>query len=603
MPPRYSYWTIIAGGLPTAFRAAERDELMPTFTRLREKHPDAEMKWFARGKLWESPDAARDDTEKRRGGFAREGTRPPRRGTPRGPAASAARGTAARDADSTRRGDTPERGRHRDMPGGPPRNRDWRPGGEHRDPRQKYKDAKKAKNLDRRREKFARKQGDGDRFRTPSAPAPDAARRDWNRPRDGAPPPPKRFEQDHRAGGKRAWDKPRESGFSPRPDNRPRGDSRAREHDGRDRPRRDDRPPFDGSRSAPPRPEWRNKPPRLPVADKPDWNRQREGRSDAPKRSSTTAGVDLPRRSDSSTTAAGLPRRRGPSTTAEAGLPRRSGSNTTTAEAGLPRRSGPSTTAEAGSVRRIVHGRTGLARSPTATRSVRAAAMSTGLAMSTAPATNATARRGRLVPTIALRPTEIARARSVRTGETRPDRPPSRNASGIARATADLSRQSASGIGRAAADLPRQSAMGSPARGGPAPPKRDWDRPRTAGLPRPSASGIARAAAGLPRPSASGIARATAGDRFSALDSIETRAPKSPLRRRSREARIVSRSRVSRRSPGHPRGRASRWSLRPGRRSGGALSAPVPRAASSSRNAGRDYAPGFVPPAAGPVRG
>ncbi len=49
MPPRYSYWTIIAGGLPTAFRAAEREELMPTFTRLREKHPDAEMRWFARG--------------------------------------------------------------------------------------------------------------------------------------------------------------------------------------------------------------------------------------------------------------------------------------------------------------------------------------------------------------------------------------------------------------------------------------------------------------------------------------------------------------------------------------------------------------------------
>src|SRR5687767_15468260 len=60
-----SYWTIIAGGLPTAFRAYERDELMPTFTRLREKQPDAELKWFARGKLWESPDAARADTEKR----------------------------------------------------------------------------------------------------------------------------------------------------------------------------------------------------------------------------------------------------------------------------------------------------------------------------------------------------------------------------------------------------------------------------------------------------------------------------------------------------------------------------------------------------------
>ena len=69
MPPRYAYWTIIAGGLPTAFRAAEREELLPTFQRIREKHPDAQMKWFARGKLWESPEAARvrhDDSRGRR---------------------------------------------------------------------------------------------------------------------------------------------------------------------------------------------------------------------------------------------------------------------------------------------------------------------------------------------------------------------------------------------------------------------------------------------------------------------------------------------------------------------------------------------------------
>ena len=48
MPPRYSYWTILAGGLPTAFRAAEREDLLPTFNRIRDKHPDAEMQWFAR---------------------------------------------------------------------------------------------------------------------------------------------------------------------------------------------------------------------------------------------------------------------------------------------------------------------------------------------------------------------------------------------------------------------------------------------------------------------------------------------------------------------------------------------------------------------------
>ena len=59
MPPRFAYWTILVGGLPTAFRAAEREELLPTFKRLQEKNPDAVMRWFTRGKLWDSPEAAR----------------------------------------------------------------------------------------------------------------------------------------------------------------------------------------------------------------------------------------------------------------------------------------------------------------------------------------------------------------------------------------------------------------------------------------------------------------------------------------------------------------------------------------------------------------
>src|SRR5687768_11194863 len=237
MPPRYSYWTIIAGGLPTAFRAYERDELMPTFTRLREKQPDAELKWFARGKLWESPDAARADTEKRRGGFAREESRPSR----------APRGEGSRDGARAQSPVTPDRARHRDRPGGPPRNREWRPGGEHRDPRQKYKDAKKAKNLDRRREKFARKQAAGDRFRAPGAPpdaAPGPSKRFRPEHREGGPAAPKRFKPEHREGGKRDEFRARE------------------ERDGRDRPpRRDEvRRSFDADRTGSPRPDWRNKP-------------------------------------------------------------------------------------------------------------------------------------------------------------------------------------------------------------------------------------------------------------------------------------------------------------------------------------------------------
>src|SRR5688500_1756200 len=113
MPPRYVYWTILVGGLPTAFRAAEREELLPTFKRLQEKNPDAVMRWFSRGQLWDSPEAAR---------------------------------AALADA---RRDDRP------------PRGRDWRPGGQHRDPRQKFIDAKKARNIGLRKQRFERRQNDG----------------------------------------------------------------------------------------------------------------------------------------------------------------------------------------------------------------------------------------------------------------------------------------------------------------------------------------------------------------------------------------------------------------------------------------------------------
>jgi hypothetical protein len=125
MPPRFAYWTIVAGGLPTAFRAAERDELLPTFKRIQEKHADAEMKYFARGRLWESPEQARQEAEARRAAFRR-----------------------------------PE-----------PRGRDWRPGGEHHDPRQKFKDAKKERNLDWRKTRFERRQRRDD-----AAGRPDSAR-------------------------------------------------------------------------------------------------------------------------------------------------------------------------------------------------------------------------------------------------------------------------------------------------------------------------------------------------------------------------------------------------------------------------------------------
>jgi hypothetical protein len=105
MPPRYTYWTILAGGLPTSFRAAAPEDLLPTLRRLKERHPDAEMKWFARGKLWSSPEAQREASQ----------------------------------------------------PTSTPRGRDWRPGGEHKDPREKFKVAKQVRNLVRRGQRFQRK--------------------------------------------------------------------------------------------------------------------------------------------------------------------------------------------------------------------------------------------------------------------------------------------------------------------------------------------------------------------------------------------------------------------------------------------------------------
>jgi hypothetical protein len=54
MPPRYAYWTILVDDQPTAFRAGAQEDLMPTFKRLKEKHPSATMMWFQNGKLWPS---------------------------------------------------------------------------------------------------------------------------------------------------------------------------------------------------------------------------------------------------------------------------------------------------------------------------------------------------------------------------------------------------------------------------------------------------------------------------------------------------------------------------------------------------------------------
>jgi hypothetical protein len=117
MPPRHVYWTIIFGNQPTAFRAATREELLPTLKQIQARHPDAVLMWFARGRLWQSEEEAREALIRQR--MERDRKRAP------------AGGDRAR-----------------------PRGRDWRPGGQHKDPRDRFKvprDVKRARFKARRR--------------------------------------------------------------------------------------------------------------------------------------------------------------------------------------------------------------------------------------------------------------------------------------------------------------------------------------------------------------------------------------------------------------------------------------------------------------------
>src|SRR5436190_22917679 len=81
MPPRFTYWTIIFGGQPTSFRSALREELLPTFKQIQVRHPDAQLRYFARGKLWYSEEEAQAALTRER--FDRRDRRPPTGPKPR----------------------------------------------------------------------------------------------------------------------------------------------------------------------------------------------------------------------------------------------------------------------------------------------------------------------------------------------------------------------------------------------------------------------------------------------------------------------------------------------------------------------------------------
>ena len=146
-------WVILVGDVPTSFRAREREDLVPAFKQLQRTQPTVALRWFERGRVWESPDAAQ--------------------------AAIKLAATAALEK------------RPRREPGAEPRRgRDWRPGGEHKDPRARFELTR-----DQKRAKFKRNliAGSGEAPDAPSEPGAPRAPRATSTPRVDAPAaPPKR---------------------------------------------------------------------------------------------------------------------------------------------------------------------------------------------------------------------------------------------------------------------------------------------------------------------------------------------------------------------------------------------------------------------------
>jgi hypothetical protein len=124
MAKRFCCWVIVSGGQPTAFRSHDPESLRPTLKQLQRTQPDSVLRWFDRGRLWASPEEAQDALRARR--------RAPGRG------------------------------------------RDWRPGGNHVDPRAKYRLTR-----DQKRARFRRRQRPAGSARPqgPATPRPPRRRR------------------------------------------------------------------------------------------------------------------------------------------------------------------------------------------------------------------------------------------------------------------------------------------------------------------------------------------------------------------------------------------------------------------------------------------
>jgi hypothetical protein len=136
MPPRFVYWTILIDGKPTAFRARDQQDLLPTVGQLKRTNRDVVMKWFARGKLWDSPEA--------------------------------------------------ERAAERPALSGERRGSGWRPGGAHKDPRDRFKKKNRPERAWSDKESPTRRDRDklgppADREHRPFAPRPAGGdRKPWS---------------------------------------------------------------------------------------------------------------------------------------------------------------------------------------------------------------------------------------------------------------------------------------------------------------------------------------------------------------------------------------------------------------------------------------
>jgi hypothetical protein len=172
---------------------------MPTLRQLQARHPDAVMKWFARGRLWHTPEEAQ--------------------------LASTLR---SRPAPADRR-----------SPG-------WRPGGEHRDPRERFKVPR-----DEKRRRFAR-----DRRAKSWAPKGD-------RPAEPRPPHEQRPPRESRP--------PRENQSRPPRENQPRP---PRDAERPPRGSQEERRPYGNLQGRPPRGSNERRPPQGDRKDRPaEWNR------------------------------------------------------------------------------------------------------------------------------------------------------------------------------------------------------------------------------------------------------------------------------------------------------------------------------------------